>query len=110
MFPKRLLALTLFAALAVMPTCVLRAQWVRTNGPNGGAVYALAEIGTNLFAGTDGGVFITTDNGTSWASAGSCAWLAGEAIKTPTRLIKAIGRIQFLICRIAVMNLQASGA
>jgi hypothetical protein len=31
MFPKRLLALTLFAALAVMPPCVLRAQWVQTN-------------------------------------------------------------------------------
>jgi hypothetical protein len=27
-FPKGLLALTLFAALAVMPTGVLRAQWV----------------------------------------------------------------------------------
>jgi hypothetical protein len=32
MIPKRLLALTLFAALAVMPTYVLRAQWVQTNG------------------------------------------------------------------------------
>jgi hypothetical protein len=29
MLPKRLLALTLFAALAVMPPCVLRAQWVQ---------------------------------------------------------------------------------
>jgi hypothetical protein len=27
MFPKRLLALTLFTVLAVMPPCVLRAQW-----------------------------------------------------------------------------------
>jgi hypothetical protein len=27
MFPKRLLALTLFATLAVMSPCVLRAQW-----------------------------------------------------------------------------------
>jgi hypothetical protein len=32
MFPKRFLALTLFAALAVMPSCVLHAQWVLTNG------------------------------------------------------------------------------
>jgi hypothetical protein len=31
MLPKRLLALTLFAALAVMPLGVLRAQWVQTN-------------------------------------------------------------------------------
>ena len=30
-------------------------------------VYALAVIGNNLFAGTDGsGVFLSTDNGTSW--------------------------------------------
>jgi hypothetical protein len=35
MFPKRLLALTLFAALAVMPPCVLRAQWVQMNGQIG---------------------------------------------------------------------------
>jgi hypothetical protein len=33
MFPKQLLALTLFAALAVIPPCVLRSQWVPMNGP-----------------------------------------------------------------------------
>jgi hypothetical protein len=30
MFPKQLFALTLFTVLAVMPPCVLRAQWVQT--------------------------------------------------------------------------------
>jgi hypothetical protein len=35
MFQKRILPLTLFAALAVMPTCVLRAQWEQTNGQSG---------------------------------------------------------------------------
>jgi hypothetical protein len=31
-------------------------------------VYALAVSGTNLFAGTFGGVFLSTDNGTSWTA------------------------------------------
>jgi ligand-binding sensor domain-containing protein len=48
----------------------LHAQWVQTNGPYGGYVYAFAVSGTNLFAGTDeGGVFISTNNGTSWTAA-----------------------------------------
>ena len=40
----------------------------------------------------------------SCASAGSCAWLAGEAVKTPARPITAIRGIEFLICRIVIMN------
>jgi hypothetical protein len=32
-------------------------------------IYALAVSGTNLFAGTEGGVFLSTDNGTSWTQA-----------------------------------------
>src|ERR1035437_9798478 len=67
MFPKRLLALTLFAALAVMPTCVLRAQWQPTNGPYGASIRALAVSGTNLFAGGSG-LFRSTDDGTSWTA------------------------------------------
>jgi len=43
------------------------AQWQQTNGPYNGAVLALASSGTNIFAGTgNGGVFLSTDNGTSW--------------------------------------------
>src|SRR5450755_5115670 len=42
------------------------AQWVRTNGPYGGPVSCFAVSGTNLFAGTDRGVFLTTNNGTTW--------------------------------------------
>jgi photosystem II stability/assembly factor-like uncharacterized protein len=49
-------------------TCsyVAHAQWVKTSGPAGVAVYALAVVDTNLFAGTSGGVFLSTNNGTSW--------------------------------------------
>jgi photosystem II stability/assembly factor-like uncharacterized protein len=42
-------------------------QWIQTNGPCGGIIYTLAVSGTNLFAGgNDGGVFLSTDNGTGW--------------------------------------------
>ena len=52
----------------------LLAQWVRTNGPSGGAVNCLAVSpngagGTNLLAGTfGGGIFLTSNNGTSWTA------------------------------------------
>jgi hypothetical protein len=42
------------------------AQWVQTNGPYGGMIISFAVSGTNLFAGTGDGVFLSTDNGTSW--------------------------------------------
>ncbi len=42
-------------------------QWQQTNGPYGcGAISCMAVSGTNIFAGTDYGVFLSTDNGTSW--------------------------------------------
>ena len=48
----------------------LHAQWIQTNGPYGGLVSSLAVSGTNLFAGTlGGGVFLSTNNGTSWTAA-----------------------------------------
>lgn len=47
------------------------AQWVQTNGPCGGFVSCFAISGTNLFAGTNGGVFLSTNNGTSWTAVSS---------------------------------------
>ncbi|MDP2886983.1 MAG: T9SS type A sorting domain-containing protein [Ignavibacteria bacterium] len=45
------------------------ARWIQTNGPYAGQVYSFAVSSTNLFAGTDGGgVFLSTNNGTSWSS------------------------------------------
>jgi ligand-binding sensor domain-containing protein len=44
----------------------LHAQWIQTNGPYGGSILTLAVSGTNVFAGTYGGVFISTDNGSTW--------------------------------------------
>ncbi len=46
------------------------AQWQRTNGPNGaGQINCIAVSGTNIFAGTSsGGVFLSTDTGTTWTA------------------------------------------
>ena len=59
-------------ALATVLLCPFAsAQWVQTNGPNGGSVYCFAVSGTNLFAGTQGGgAFLSTNNGTSWTATG----------------------------------------
>jgi len=57
--------------LSLMHAGVAHAQWVQTNGPYGGMINSLAVSGTNLFAGTyGGGVFLSTNNGTSWTATG----------------------------------------
>jgi Secretion system C-terminal sorting domain len=89
-FPKPLLALTLFAALAVMPTSVLRAQWVQTNGPYQSGMKCFAVNGTDIFTATiysdssRAGVYRSTDNGQSWflANAGLPIYIAVNALAT----------------------------
>src|SRR5213075_61455 len=57
----------IFTAMVLICTPFGLAQWVQTNGPNGGTVTCFATSGPNLFAGTNGdGVFRSSDNGTSW--------------------------------------------
>ncbi len=68
MFPKRFFALTLFAALAVMPTRVLRAQWVQTNGLGEGSVTSIAFMDTSIFVTTRNGTFRSTNNGSNWTA------------------------------------------
>jgi hypothetical protein len=64
---KFLSQLIIGIGLAVLFSQSASAQWVRTNGVSGGEVHSLAVSGTNIFAGTiGGGVFLSTDNGTSW--------------------------------------------
>jgi hypothetical protein len=55
---------TLFFFLLVTQICF--AQWVQTNGPYGGDISCLTVNGTNLFAGTPDGVYLTTNNGGNW--------------------------------------------
>jgi Secretion system C-terminal sorting domain len=47
----------------------LHAQWIQTNGPNGGQVYSFAVYDTYLFAGTGGGgVYLSDNDGASWTA------------------------------------------
>ena len=67
--------------LSLMHGGVAHAQWVQTNGPNGGMITSFAVSGRNLFAGTDGGVFLSTNNGTSWTATGlTRAWVSALAV------------------------------
>ena len=64
--------LALLAGILSLFSSGSNAQWVETGGPSiGGTVQALVFIGANLFAGTNGGVFVTSDGGTTWADASS---------------------------------------
>jgi hypothetical protein len=67
---KRLLSF--FAAVVLLGAQTLQAQRIQTNGPYGGNVQCFAVNGANLFAGTafGGGVFLSTNNGTSWTATG----------------------------------------
>ncbi|MGD0038343.1 MAG: regulator, partial [Bacteroidota bacterium] len=50
----------------------LYAQWVQTNGPYGGVVKSFAASKNNIFAGIyGGGVFRSTNGGTSWTAVNS---------------------------------------
>jgi photosystem II stability/assembly factor-like uncharacterized protein len=45
----------------------LDAQWVQTGGPASGFIKAFVVSGTNLFVCNYRGIFLSTDNGKSWA-------------------------------------------
>ncbi len=61
-----ILVITVSIIFAIRP---LPAQWVQTDGPYGGNIHCFAVSGTNLFAGTSRGIFLSTNNGTSWTEA-----------------------------------------
>ncbi len=66
--PKILLATV---ALLISFPQLSSAQWAQTGGPEADWVSALAVSGTNLFAGTGKGVFLSTDSGASWREVNS---------------------------------------
>jgi photosystem II stability/assembly factor-like uncharacterized protein len=64
-----ILSLTLvFCTLFANPS---QCQWVLTNMPGGGAIWGLAISGTNLFAGTNVGLFRSADRGVNWTAVNS---------------------------------------
>jgi hypothetical protein len=65
---KRLYSLSLAIIIILLATNIY-AQWVeKNNGLWGGRVHAFAVDGDNIFAGTEGGVFFSSNNGTTWTS------------------------------------------
>lgn len=64
---------TLFAvtgSFMMLLMSVANAQWIQTKGPYCGSIGSLAVNSEgDLFAGTDVGVFVSTNNGTSWTTA-----------------------------------------
>ena len=51
----------------ILFTINLQAQWVQTNGPNGGNVSAIVWDESRIYVGlSNGGVHISGDNGVSW--------------------------------------------
>ena len=71
---KRMLGILLLMALVSFGSSHLMAQWIQTNGPEGGGVGCFAVSDTNLFAGTGGGVYRSTNNGTSWTPVNTGLW------------------------------------
>lgn len=43
------------------------AQWVQTNGPFGGNIQCFGVSGTNLYAGTSNGLFLSSNYGNTWS-------------------------------------------
>ncbi len=67
-----LIALVIFCALSSVPDQLIAQDfWQQATGPGGGTVHTFAVSGSDVFAGTDGGVFLSTNNGLSWIPANS---------------------------------------
>jgi photosystem II stability/assembly factor-like uncharacterized protein len=62
----RRLTLIVLAILLVMQSNICRAQWVRTNGPNGATVNCIAVSKGVLAAGTHSGLYYSLDTGSTW--------------------------------------------
>jgi len=55
-------------ALMLLYAHLIDAQWVNTNTKIGGKINALTVRDSTIFAGTDSGVFISSNNGTNWTA------------------------------------------
>jgi photosystem II stability/assembly factor-like uncharacterized protein len=52
--------------ILIFNTIIIFPQWIQSNGPYGGKVFSFAINGKNIFAGTSGGVYLSTNNGLNW--------------------------------------------
>src|SRR5674476_1587587 len=60
----------LILLLLLIADNLIYSQWIPAKGPNGGYVYSFAITGSNLFAGTHDGVYLSTNNGHNWSYSG----------------------------------------
>jgi ligand-binding sensor domain-containing protein len=67
---KKCLTILLSMVVICFISNLLNAQWVQTNGPEGGEAKCFTSIDTILFVGTEIGVFRSTNDGASWTSTG----------------------------------------
>jgi|GEM_PF-2489141 len=65
------LFLVLLLSVVLISPPKSNAQWVQTNELLGAEINCFAVSGENLFAGTYKGVFLSTNNGTSWTEVSS---------------------------------------
>jgi ligand-binding sensor domain-containing protein len=70
--PMKKISLTMIMACVLLFENHLYGQWVQTNGPCEGRVFSLA-LSTSgaIYAGTEEGVFLSTNSGSSWTNADS---------------------------------------
>jgi ligand-binding sensor domain-containing protein len=58
---------TVFPFGLLFSSAINAQTWEKTNGPNGGTVYSLVISNSqDIFAGTDSGIFISSDKGENW--------------------------------------------
>ena len=62
---SRILIIALFLLIGLAKG--VEAQWQQTNGPYGGNVLSSLILGTNIYVGTSSGIFLSIDNGITWA-------------------------------------------
>ncbi len=55
-----------FLIISLLIINLTNAQWQQTNGPHDGVFNDFAIIGTDVYAATNKGVFVSTNNGNSW--------------------------------------------
>lgn len=56
----------LFTSFLLLIDIPIKAQWVQIGPPGGGQVWSFAVSGSNIFAGTIKGVYLSTNNGSNW--------------------------------------------
>jgi photosystem II stability/assembly factor-like uncharacterized protein len=71
-----------FLLFFLLLTQICFAQWVQTNGPLGGEVMCITGIDTTLYAGTEIGVFRSTNWGSNWTPIGPDVFVTSLAVRS----------------------------